>query len=231
MFAFAVLLLCIAFAKLDDEIDLFNKIEEKIKSKKEKKENQERFNIFGEKSQPINFVTLTNDVWNLANSLSGEEYKNCLLKKFYISFNEIEKMIKRQMKEQGYTYNNEVFNMFSEIISHYMICDDELTDEEFDIYRSICFTISHKPLTKAKLIQLRNSTDIDRLRDDVRFFLGCRSDVAHPIYLELLQGICMLSYIGNSSFNENAFYILRTFLFDYYDEIPADWQEYLNAIK
>lgn len=231
MFALSVVLFFFALYKLNDETDCFSNMLSKRKAKKGKAEKSEKYNIFGENSQPINLVKLTNDVWKLANGLSDSEYKDGLVKRLYISFNEIENLIKRQMKELGYTYQNEVFDMFSEIISHYIMCDDKLTDDEFDIYKRICFAVGHKPLTKSKLIQLRNSTDIDRLRDDVRFFVGCRSDVTHLVYLELLEGICMLSYIGDNSFNENAFYILRTFLFDYFDEVPADWEEYLNLIK
>jgi len=166
----------------------------------------------------LNLVSLMNYAWDRRTSDSAEylqEQVRNLVSHAYVS---IQKLAPD---------NGRVFIMFQHLFVFLIKADGEHLQGEYDAYCKFCEWAGYQPLKVEDVNSLYNRLSTNELVKDVNELKSYRDRIDGNEYQAMILGFCFLSLLGDKSFDENEYYVIRCFFDDDgYDYCPATWEQF-----
>ena len=171
-------------------------------------------------------ISLMNLAWDRRQQCSVEQYEEYVKNLVSHSYVEYERMYRTYCAEQGTKYEDEIFYVYQHIFVFLMKCDGEFLQGEYDAYCKYCNWANIKPLTVDSVNKLYARLTTDDLLRDINLLVGLRSSIEAKNYESLVQGFCYFSLLGDKSFDENEYYIIKCFFEEGYDYVPSTWERF-----
>ena len=134
-------------------------------------------------------------------------------------------------KTKGYEYKDEVFYIFQRLFIYFNFSDGDFLQGEYDAYVKYCGWAHFQPLSVADCRELSERLTAEEIIEDIKLINGLRDAIDPENFSSLVLGFCYMSLLGDKSFDENEYYILRCFFQDGYDYCPADWETFKREWK
>ena len=176
--------------------------------------------------KPLNLITLMNYAWHERNKKNGDQYSEECMNLCTHAYAEIKDII-------GYNSENEqkLFITFQHLFVFIMKSDNEFLQGEYDAYCKFSKWAKYKPLKVEEVNNLYKKLTIDNLVQDISYIASFRNRIDDGKYEALVLAFCFLSLLGDSSFDENEYYIIRCFFNKGYDYCPNDWETFKREWK
>ena len=182
-------------------------------------------------TERMNLISMMNQAWQRKNEVSAEEFEIKVKNLISHAFVEIERMYVDFCKSKGYEYKDDVFYIFQRLIIYFIFTDGDFLQGEYDAYVKYCNWAKIEPLTVDDCKNLYNRLSTEDIVNDIKLINGIRDSIDPVNFTALVQGFCYMSLLGDKSFDENEYYILRCFFQDGYDYCPADWETFKREWK
>ena len=180
----------------------------------------------------INLISLMNTAWNRRQEVSVQDYQEKVKNLLSHSFVDIENLFIDWCKQNGKTYNNEVFIVYQHVFIFMMLCDGDFLQGEYDAYVKYCNWAKINPLSVEDCKKVHSNLTVkEDLTRDIHFLVSLRDSIPADNYESMVQGFCYLSLLGDKSFDENEYYILRCFFEAGYDYCPSTWEQFKREWK
>lgn len=176
--------------------------------------------------QRINMITLMNTAWARRQQCSANQYEEYVKNLITHSFVEYERMYKSYCVDKGIKYEDQVFYVYQHIFVFLMKCDGEFLQGEYDAYCKYCNWAKIQPLTVDAVNRVYANMSVEQIAADIRLLTGLREFITPQNYESMVQGFCYFSLLGDKSFDENEYYIIKCFFEDGYDYVPATWDRF-----
>ena len=174
---------------------------------------------------------MMNQAWDRKCNVSKQDFE--LRAKNLIShcFVEIENKYVAFCREKGSEYKDEVFYIFQRLIVYLTLSDGDFLQQEYDAYKVYCSWahINALSVEECKTLYSRTSTDV--IINDLKLIDGLRDSINGENYSSMVLGFCYMSLMGDKSFDENEYYILRCFFRSGYDYCPQTWEQFKREWK
>lgn len=174
--------------------------------------------------KPINLINLMNYVWKKRNECSSEEYKENTFNLLTHAFNGVLEVT--EIKENNEETLKEIFICFQHILIYLTKCDNDFLQGEYDVYCKFCNWSNYEPLTINEFNEVNKTLTIETMVKDIQKIKACREKMKDELYEVLVLSLCYFSLIGDQSFDENEYYIIRCFFIDNYDYYPLNWENF-----
>ena len=181
--------------------------------------------------EKMNLINMMNTAWERKNEVSAEEYEVKVKNLLSHAFVEIERMYVDFCKEKGYEYKDEVFYVFQRLIVYFTFSDGDFLQGEYDAYVKYCDWAHIQPLSVADCKALNERLTSETIINDIKLINGLRDSIDPENFTALVQGFCYMSLLGDKSFDENEYYIIRCFFDRGYDYCPEDWETFKREWK
>ena len=168
--------------------------------------------------KPMNLKDLMNYAWRERQNKNGEQFSTACMNLCSHAYAEINGII-------GYNEENQqkLFIAFQHLFVFVMKADNDFLQGEYDAYCKFSKWAGYTPLKVEEVNNLYNRLSVDTLVQDINFIASFRSQIDDNKYEALVLAFCYLSLLGDSSFDENEYYIIRCFFDNGYDYCPSDW--------
>ena len=176
--------------------------------------------------RPMNLINLMNYAWDDKQKTSAKEYAlkfRNLISHAYVDILEKNKNISSDYDRPFYA--------IQEICVFIIKCDDDFLQGEYDAYVNFCNYAKFQPLSVKDVTALRNRKTLQDLSNTIVYIKYFRTLLNDDKYEALILGFCYLSLLGDTAFDENEYYILRTFFDQGYDYCPSDWSSFKREWK
>ena len=153
----------------------------------------------------LNLVSLMNYTWDRRTSDSAEylqEQVRNLVSHAYVS-------IQKLAPDEG-----RVFIMFQHLFVFLIKADGEHLQGEYDAYCKFCEWAGYQPLKVEEVNSLYNRLSTNELVKDVNELKSYRDRIDGNEYQAMILGFCFLSLLGDKSFDEDEYYVIRCFFDD-----------------
>lgn len=174
----------------------------------------------------LNMIENMNKAWDEKQRLDLDTYKQHCKNLITHAFVELEKMYKGYCSNKGVEYKDEIFYSFQRILVYIMKCDGEFLQGEYDAYCLICDWAGIEPLSVNDVNALYSRTTSDDVISDIDLITGVREYMNPDNYRAMVLSFCYLSLLGDGSFDENEYYIIRCFYKPGYDYVPSTWEQF-----
>ena len=174
----------------------------------------------------LDLVKLMNIAWERRKESTAEEYEEKVKNLISHAFVEYENIYVSYCKDKNIKYNDDVFYLFQRLILWNCLADDEFLQGEYDAYCKYCSWAKINPLTVEDCKALVRRTSRDAIVADLSLITKLRDAVDPENYQAMVQGFCYMSLLGDKSFDENEYYLIRCFLKDGYDYCPSTWEQF-----
>ena len=174
----------------------------------------------------INLVNMMNIAWDKKQSVSAEEYEVKVKNLLSHAFVEYERLYVAYCKEKGIEYKDDVFYIYQRLIIYFIFSDGDFLQGEYDAYCKYCNWAHIQPLTVDDCRNLNSKLSTETIINDLKLLYNLRDSITPENYEAMVQGFCFMSLLGDKSFDENEYYILRCFFDSNYDYCPATWEQF-----
>lgn len=169
----------------------------------------------------MNLIHLMNYAWDDKTKTNAKEYAakfRNLLSHAYVDILEKNKTMSSDYDKPFYA--------IQEICVFLMKCDDDFLQGEYDAYVNFCNYAGFQPLSVKDVTALHNRKTVTDLANDIAYIKSFRYYLDDNKYEALILSFCYLSLLGDNAFDENEYYIIRTFFDEGYDYCPYDWSTF-----
>ena len=171
----------------------------------------------------INLIECMNFAWKKRNSLSSTEYKRQTFNLITHAFNGVYDAIDEFTGQEKF---NKLFITFQHVFIYLMKCDDQFLQGEYDVYCDFCKWCKYNSLKVEEVNNLYKKLDTNIIIEDIRLILNHRNQIGDEKYNLLVLAFCCFSLLGDQSFDENEYYIIRCFLYSDIDVFPRNWETF-----
>ena len=182
-------------------------------------------------TERMNLINMMNQAWQRKNEVSAEEYEIKVKNLISHAFVEIERMYVDFCKSKGYEYKDDVFYIFQRLFIYFIFTDGDFLQGEYDAYVKFCNWAKIEPLNVADCRSLNDRLTSQEIVNDIKLINAVRDAVDPENFTAMVQGFCYMSLLGDKSFDENEYYIIRCFFQSGYDYCPADWETFKREWK
>ena len=176
----------------------------------------------------MNMLTHMDKAWNEKRRLDVNTYQEHCKNLISHAYMELVKMYKDFCRNKGQVYKDEVFYMFQRIFVFIMKCDGEFLQGEYDAYVNFCRYAGIQALSVNDIKNLYARKSTNDLSESISYINSFRSYIDDSKFEALVLAFCYLSLLGDKSFDENEYYIIRCFFDRNYDYYPKDWATFKN---
>ena len=107
-----------------------------------------------------------------------------------------------------------------------MKSDGDFLQGEYDAYCAFCKYAGIEQLSVNDVNSLYDRLTVDKVASNINAISSCRNQIDDNKYEAMVLAFCFLSLLGDTSFDENEYYIIRCFFLDDYDYCPSDWETF-----
>jgi len=174
----------------------------------------------------MNMLTHMDKAWNEKRRLDVNTYEEHCKNLVSHAYQELVKIYRNYCSNKGEAYKDEVFYMFQRIFVFIMKCDGEFLQGEYDAYCKFCSYAGIRALTVSDVNALYDRTDVDVVIEDIKLINNLREYIDGDNFNAMVLGWCYLSLLGDTTVDENEYYIIRCFYDSRYDYCPRDWDTF-----
>ena len=178
--------------------------------------------------QKMNMIALMNAAWSKRQQSTAEQYEEYVKNLVSHSFVQYESMYKAYCNEKHIKYEDQVFYVYQHIFVFLMKCDGEFLQGEYDAYCKYCNWAKIQPLSVSDVNALYARMKVEDLARDINLLTGLRPSIDAASYEAMVLGFCYFSLLGDRSFDENEYYVIKCFFENGYDYVPATWDRFKN---
>lgn len=124
------------------------------------------------------------------------------------------------------TAESTVFYAFQHILTYLILSDGDFLQGEYDLYAAFCRSTGFSPLTVGNVRQLYRDLHTDDLVRDIRLIAAMRPQMPADDFEALTRGMCFLALIGDKTFDEDEYRLLRCLYDKTADKIPDSWEDF-----
>lgn len=176
--------------------------------------------------QPMNIITMMDMAWEKRQELAHEEMEEKFKNLISHAFVEYESAYKAYCQSENIEYNERIFVVFQHIIVFLSFSDGQFLQGEYDAYVKYCNWARINPLSVDDCRSLFNRLPVEDILADIELLTCTREFIDPDNYFAMVLGFCYFSLFGDKAFDENEFYIIRTFFEQGYDYCPATWEQF-----
>lgn len=177
----------------------------------------------------MDLIKLMNYAWDKRVNLGAETLQeHCvnLLSHAYVDMNGI---YYEHCRRENRPTTNINFRVFETIMIALMKCDGDFLQGEYDAYIKFCNYCGYQ-YKSANEIRSMN-VDFNQVVSCIKLIISYRREISYDHYEALILAFCYLSLLGDKSFDENEYYIIRCFFEEELDYCPSDWQTFKREWK
>ena len=105
-----------------------------------------------------------------------------------------------------------------------MKCDNDFLQGEYDAYIKFANYCNQKHYSADEIRNM--SLNNDQLVKAINVLKSYRSSISSEDYEGIVLAFCYLALLGDTSVDENEYYIIRCFFDGEYDVFPSDWPSF-----
>lgn len=178
--------------------------------------------------KPLNLISLMNYAYEEKRKLNTETYVTHCVNLLSHTYSELYKLIS---SEDPSFKDSDLFIVIQHIFVFIMKCDNDFLQGEYDAYCKFCNYAKFKPLKVEEVNNLYNRLDTKQVASDILKIKTHREQIDGSKYEAFILSLCYLSLLGDTSFDENEYYIIRCFFEKGYDYCPSDWETFKREWK
>lgn len=176
--------------------------------------------------EKMNMINQMNEAWSKRCSLTHEkfeeEFRNLMSHGFVI----IDRVMKEFCDKSGHEYEEDTFYAIQRVIISIIKCDNEFLQGEYDGYVKYCTWAHINPLSVQEVNELYPDLTRETLTNDIKLITATRDIMDPSIYSAFVLSLCYLSLMGDKSFDENEYHIIRCFYEPNFDYVPSTWEDF-----
>ena len=169
----------------------------------------------------MNLTDLFQEAWDARCATSHEgaevQFKNLLSHGFVA--------MEATLKQVIDNYDEDLFYMVQRILAHFIVCDGEYLQGEYDAYLKYCDWAGFEPLSVRRLEELGHEVSFDEYKKYADIILATRPNVGERNYECFVLSLCYMSLFGDKKIDEMEYKLITWFLDPNKDQWLS-WKDY-----